>query len=89
MTGKLYEENRSAAVLARRAIKQEWRGTELFVRFESPVLFQAVSKPEIRDRLQAFFSELAPGCTLGLAMAEKEDPLQRAKALFGDTLKIE
>ena len=89
VTGKLYEENRSAAVLARRAVRQEWHGTELAVRFESPVLLQAVSKPEIRDRLQGFLCELAPGCTLGLSMVEKADPLGKAKALFGDKLTIE
>jgi hypothetical protein len=62
----------------------------LEVGFDSPVFHQALSKPTTFALLTRLLGQAAPGVSLRLTQGGGPSELeQRARALFGDALKIE
>jgi DNA polymerase-3 subunit gamma/tau len=85
----LEAEDKPLAVMARYAKRFALQDSVLEVGFDSPVFQMALSKPGPFEKLQGFLQQVAPGHALRLTQGGGEDAEQRARALFGDALKIE
>ena len=86
----LEKEYKSIAIMARSAKRFALTDGVLQVGFDSPVFHQALSKPATFTLLTGMLNQVAPGISLQLTQGGGPSELeQRARALFGDALKIE
>lgn len=86
----LDQDNKSVAIMARSAKRYSLVEGVLEVGFDSPVFHQALSKPTTFALLTRLLGQAAPGVSLRLTQGGGPSELeQRARALFGDALKIE
>ncbi len=86
----LDQDNKSVAIMARSAKRYALSEGVLEVGFDSPVFHQALTKPATFTLLTRLLEQAAPGVSLRLTQGGGPSELeQRARALFGDALKIE
>lgn len=86
----LDQDNKSVAIMARSAKRYSMAEGVLEVGFDSPVFHQALTKPATFALLTRLLEQAAPGVSLRLTQGGGPSELeQRARALFGDALKIE
>lgn len=86
----LDQDNKSVAIMARAAKRYSLSEGVLEVGFDSGVFHQALTKPATFTLLTRLLEQAAPGVGLRLTQGGGPSELeQRARALFGDALKIE
>ncbi|NCB32045.1 MAG: hypothetical protein EOM66_11645 [Clostridia bacterium] len=84
------KDNKSVAIMARAAKRYSLSDGVLEVGFDSPVFHAALTKPANLALVTALLAQVAPGISLSLTQGDGPSELeQRARALFGDALKIE
>lgn len=86
----LDKDNKPMAIMARAAKRHSLSEGVLEVGFDSPVFHTALTKPANLAVITALLEQAAPGVALKLTQGGGPSELeQRARALFGDALKIE
>ena len=90
VTALLDKDNKSVAIMARAAKRYSMADGVMEVGFDSPVFHAALTKQANLALLTDFLAQVAPGVSLSLTQGGGPSELeQRARALFGDALKVE
>lgn len=90
VTALLDKENKPVAIMARAAKRCSLSEGVLEVGFDSSVYHTALTKPANLSLVTGFLEQAAPGVGLKLTQGGGQSEVEtRARALFGDTLKIE
>ena len=89
MAGRLDQDYKSVAIMARAAKRFALEDGVLQVGFDSPVFCDALSKPGNLVLLTKMLQQVAPGMGLKLSKGNDDPLANRGKALFGDAFRME